>query len=119
MTTPERLRRRQRIEGTALLIVGILFSTFSYVNEKRDDAQEHCLTDQITKLTGAIEARGEINAANSQATKTVILGVATAAGSDDYAAVGEALRQYVTDIDEVEKSRRDTAIPPFPNGKCD
>lgn len=119
MTTPERLRRRQRIEGTALLIVGILFAAATYVNEERDDQQEKCLTDQIVKLTDAIEARGQINAANTQATRTVILGVAQASATRDRTLVANALSQYVADSERIEQDRKDTKIPPFPNGKCD
>lgn len=119
MTTPERLRRRQRIEGTALLTVGILFACATYVNEKRDDQQEKCLTDQIVKITTAIDARGQINAANTQATRDVILGVANSTATKNYAGVEVALQKYVTTTERTEASRKATKIPPFPNGKCD
>lgn len=119
MTTPQRLRRRQRIEGTALLIVGVLFATATYVNEKRDDSQEKCLTDQITKITTAIDARGKLNAANTQATRDVILGVAKSTKSKDYSGIESVLNEYVITTERTEARRQATKIPPFPNGKCD
>lgn len=67
MTTPEKFRRRQRIEAGVLLVLGLMGFTFAYLDgrddaadERRDDAQSECVADNFTELNRALGIRGQL-----------------------------------------------------------
>lgn len=120
MTTPERLRRRQRREGWALIFLGLMVAGSSYVDHQRDANQtddfQRCITDQVTKLTSGLNVRGDLNAQDTEATNTVILSVARA---KEYPEIAAALQKFQDDQAAIAEQRRKTKVPPFPNGKCE
>lgn len=130
MTTPERLRRRQRIEGTFLVIIGIfMLVQFQYFQDK-DEAQRACLVDVVADQNAALSRRGDIasqdaavNAEESTATRALIVEAfasktreealaAFAKAQDKWAAVDKKRQQ-------VAAARRSNPIPDFPDGTCD
>ena len=60
MTTPERLRRRQRIEGTALLILGVFTIFLAIYFNAQDREQRECFRQ-------AIQEQSERNAPRAEA----------------------------------------------------
>ena len=115
-----KIRRMFRIEGVTLLVVGVLFTGYSYIDSQRQAASDDCLTDQVTKLTAAIESRGTIAGETIRINEEVILRQAQAAGKPNRdELVDKALDDYVIATNKLEKSRVKAVIPPFPNGKCD
>lgn len=137
MTTPEKIRRRERIiiVGLIVVLVGVIFT--SWQDQRADDrAQQReqsaeardaererryqlCLTEQITALTDSLTVRGRLAEADSDITRRVILTVANATSSQNMVGVRTALAQYAIDAAEVKRLRARTTIPPFPTGKCD
>lgn len=137
MTTPEKIRRRERIiiVGLVIVLVGVIFT--SWQDQRADDrAQQReqsaeardaererryqlCLTEQITALTDSLTVRGRLAEADSDITRRVILTVANATATRDMRSVGAALAQYRIDAAKVKRLRAETTIPPFPTGKCD
>ena len=122
MTTPERLRARQRIQ-TALVLVTIVLSAGSViVLDRRNADQDRCVAQQITDLTQALNARSELTQRQTEASSDVIDSFARAAaegGESDTASIIKALENYTKVKSDVAALRKNTPFPPFPSGKCD
>jgi hypothetical protein len=116
MTTPERLRRRQRIEGTFLIIIGVLMLVQALYFQHQDNVQRRCIQDQFSKLAKSYTARANINERDSKAKTKVIMGVASA---PDQATVTHALQDYVVEQQQIDKDREANPVPPFPLGRCE
>lgn len=139
MTTPEALKARQlkalkwlRIEGFilgAVLVVVGLDEWYDEQEENRQDKvnarQEQCLTEQVTELTDALNARAELTNQLNEATGQVIDSFARAAAQQQSGKapsntpIIKALENYSKVRDDVAKLRDRTPFPPFPTGKCD
>lgn len=130
MTTPERLRRRQRIEGLILIAIGVFsLLQFNYFHGQ-DDKQRACLADVVREQNEVLTLRGDlskqdsdINADESAATRTLIVKVFAATDSEGArAAFAEAQHKWA-DIDarrdEVTAARRANPIPDLPAGTCE
>lgn len=116
MTTPERLRRRQLIEGTALLLLGVFTILISFYFRAEDIQQRECLADQFGELTAVLERRGQLIDRSSRVTTRVVLEVARAKDSDD---VRAALDGFIAQQARLEQARKESPVPPFPRGACD
>lgn len=116
MTTPERLRRRQLIEGTALLVLGVFTVLISIYFRAEDAQQRECLAEQFSELTIVLERRGDLIDRSSQATTGVVLAVARAKNSDQ---VRDALDSFIAEQARLQQARRESPVPPFPKGACD
>lgn len=115
MTTPERLRRRQLIEGTTLIILGILMILQAWYFHHNDLIQKQCLADQITAVTKSYTARAEINQRDSEAKTKVIMEVANAKTGPE---VRAALDEFLTTQKNIDIDRKRHPVPPFPPGTC-
>ena len=116
MTTPERLRRRQRIEGTALILLGVFTILMSLYFRGEDARQRTCLTDQFHQLSETLTTRGELVSRDSRSTTRVILDVARAS---DKKQVRESLDRYIAQQARLDLQRRQNPLPPFPEGACE
>jgi hypothetical protein len=148
VTTPERLRRRQRIEGTVVALLGLFTIYLGYTNERTDAAQTECISRNFADFNATLSLRSDLaekesNIARreSYVTKKVLLIFAKAAGvlRDDPtkelppkqgAALQVALVERLLDYEEVieqlreerqqiRSEREKNPIPPFPEGRCD
>lgn len=117
MTTPERLRRRQRIEGTLLVIMGALLAVSTYVNDRRDDNVQNCITEQVTGLTNSLNARAKLTDPRAKSVSDLIDRLLKANG--DQAEGLRAVEDYRKKQAQLAKLTKAHPIPPFPNGKCD
>lgn len=115
MITPEKQRRRERMLGAGMVVLGLGIAYNSHHIEKQGDEFQECITQQVQALTTAMDARANLNEAESAATRRVILTVATSSSRDEFR---EALAAYVRVQDEIEKQRRDNPVPAFPDGRC-
>lgn len=134
MTTPENLRRRQRIEGVIVILLAI-FTVFQAVLFNIEDrAQRDCFESKFSDLSYALDARAGLAERESRATRDVLLVYAEAAGilKDDPTkeltpAQQEALQvklvktllTYKSEIEDIQRERRDNPVPPYPVGICD
>lgn len=116
MVTPERFRRRQRIEGVALLILGVLTIILAIYFRAQDTAQRECVADKFSELARVLQIRGDLQQRDANSQARVILRVAKA---DDPSEVRSALDLYVSEQADIEAERARHPVPPFPAGSCE
>ena len=134
MTTPERLRRRQRIEGSALIIIALLMLGQSWYFNAEDRDQRACIQQNFVELSRALDARADLTQRETSQNKALWLIYAEAAGlvKDDPTAelkpkdqarlqreLVAQLLEYKREITEIEQERRENPLPPYPVGVCD
>lgn len=116
MITPERQRRRERMLGVGMVVLGLA----TVWNSRADAIQGHefreCITTQVRGMTESIESYRKYNDDDRDATRAVILSVAL---SDDRTEFRKALNDYVRIQDEINKRVKAHPVPPFPDGKCE
>jgi hypothetical protein len=115
MTTPERFRRRQRIEGTILLVLGVFTILIAFYFNNEDARQRDCLTRNIHELSDAVQQRGDLAARDSRTTTRVVLDVARATRQEQ---VRRSLDRYIAAQARIQQARRENPLPPFPKGAC-
>lgn len=143
MTTPEKFRRRQRIEGVLLVVLGLFTVGYvlydSHEAHRRDDCVAEAFHDFSTSLsvrsdltvkTDRLQLRAE--KLQDQAifiNKRVVEDVSAAQDQDDVAAAFVRFNRADDHVDalsdqldkriaRVTTKRVKTSIPPFPSGKC-
>lgn len=116
MTTPERLRRRQRIEGSLLIFLAICMLLQAWYFHSQDNDQKSCIAQQFHKSSVVQAARGKLVERDSAAKTEVIKEIAKAKTKED---VRNALDEYLVTQTKIDSDRKDHQIPPFPPGKCD
>lgn len=121
MTTPERLRRRQRVEFAGLICLGLLVVFSTFTSDRRDDAQDvrfkECIVEVVSGIARNSDARAELNKRDTNSTTAVILRVARAGG--DGQKISAALADFETEQTEIAADRKRNGVPPFPDGKCE
>lgn len=115
MTTPERLRRRQRIEGSLLVLIGLLVLLQSLWFNTEDRQQRRCLEENFSDLSVALEARAKLTQQDTESTRRVILAASTAHSRGKLRA---ALDRYVREQTAIQQERRAHPLPPYPPGTC-
>lgn len=116
MTTPEKLRRRQRTEEALLLVVMIILAVQYIVFKHQVNSQQECMADQFSQLTKSFTARSAITAADSKSKTNVILGIAKHQGNPDVQRA--ALNEFIVDQKKINDLRNSHPVPPFPPGRC-
>lgn len=115
MTTPERLRRRQRLESLGIAILAFaLVAVFIYFRGQ-DDAQEDCFNNYFTQQAKTSKIRGTIVERESEATRRIIRKALTAQTREDIIKAREA---YFRSLQRVDEAREANPIPPFPEEVC-
>lgn len=116
MTTPQRLKRRQMIEGTALLILGVFTILMTMYFRAQDMEQRECVASQIQAIGNTLTKRGNLLEDESDATRQVIREALTA---QDREALEQARDTYFLELGRIDAAREKTKIPPFPPGTCE
>jgi hypothetical protein len=123
VTTPERIRRRQRIETALVAATMVLSAVSMFVLSLENEEQDDCVTEQITDLTDALNARSDSTGRLNEATAEVINSFVKAAqrpdDPDNRTPILKALNDYAEVRADVRESRRENPFPPFPTGKCE
>lgn len=130
MTTPERFRRRQRIEAALLVLMAIGFILqnryFNHLNEQ----SRACLADNFSALATNLTARSEIASAEARTTRAesranrqfyrdAFASESEAEVFDAYAAYRIRIEKIDQRRDRIAQERADNPIPAFPAGSCD
>lgn len=120
MTTPEKLRRRQRREGLALLFLGLAMTVTTFYdsnqrNQQKDDFQD-CITSVVSDLTSSLTARQNISEPRAKSFSDLINAASQATTRAEYR---KALDQYNATQARLNKVLKDNPIPPFPSGTCE
>jgi type I restriction-modification system DNA methylase subunit len=139
MVTPERLRRRQRIESALVVIVIVLTCVSTWYTLEKARGTQECLEDTVQDLTNSLQVRS--TAANDISTlvsdrvellETLLNDIANLvvnpAGTEaeQSAKFQELLVNYQTDTAELDVTktelddvRKENPYPDYPDGKCD
>lgn len=143
MTTPERLRRRQRREEILLIVLGLLVGATSIYFHGQDVNQRQCFADNFTQLSSSLSGRSDIAGREARAAKleSTATRLESAANNDFYKAafastsqaeVRDAYRDYQVAAAKVNRmrakvdhrreriavDRAEHPIPDFPEGTC-
>lgn len=110
VTTPERLKRRQMIEGSGLLILGIITVMMSVYFRHQGDVQRTCLSEYIKANSQTSQVRAELVNRESQATRTLITSSLSVKSVADFRKVR---RTYLHDIHEIDVARAEHPIVEF------
>jgi multidrug resistance efflux pump len=116
VTSPERLRRRQRIEGSLLLALGIFTILVSIYFRGQDAAQRECINTYIAANSDTSAVRSKLVERESQATRRLLLRGTSVESREEFQKVRA---QYVRAIAAIDKARRENPVRPFPEGICD
>lgn len=134
MTTPERFRRRQIVEGVILILLAIFSVGQTVAFQNEDSDQRECVEDKFRELTVALDARSDLAGRESRASQNVWDVYARAAGllKDDPTEelppaeqeqlqrdLVAALLDYQDTMNDVRRQRAETPYPPYPVGICD
>lgn len=115
MTTPERLRRRQRIEGSLLVVIGILMLLQSAYFTGQDRQQQECLQKNFVALSEALDVRSELTRRETAAAEKVNLAELEVSTNAEFVS---RLRDYEAEIEKIQRLRRENPLPPYPAGRC-
>lgn len=110
MTTPQRLKRRQMVEGTSLLVLGIITVLMSVYFRQEADAQRNCLADYIQANNTTSQVRAQLLRQESEATRKVIIAGTSVRSLKQLEA---ARRAYLRDLRSIDQARLENPIPDF------
>ena len=116
MTTPERFRRRQRIEGAVLIILGLLMLGQALYFNAADSRQRACVNDNFHELSLVLQRRADLVDRETEAARRVNLAELAV---DTEAEFLYELRRYKREIDQIQQARSRNPLPPYPVGECD
>ena len=116
MTSPQRIRRRQRIEIILILcmLAGMVFQQWYFGN--RDESHTKCLEAKVREMNKAFTARSALSAAEFTLVDATIFGVVNATNQKQ---VEDALELYRENRVKLQEARRNNPVPPFPESECD
>lgn len=115
MTTPERLRRRQRREsiGIAILAVALTFGAFWF--DEQDDMQRQCFYNFLEEDSQTTAVRSQLVSDESEATRRVILSVLSASTREEIIAERE---RYRATLERIDRMRKANPVEPFDPEDC-
>lgn len=120
MTTPEKVRRRERLLGVGVVICGLLVALSTYTNDKRNDKQDrefqNCITSVVGDLTDSLTARSNLTEPDAKSVRVLISDLLNAKSKADSR---KAIKKYNGTQEALAGVRKSHPIPPFPDGTCD
>jgi hypothetical protein len=134
MTTPEKLRRRQRIEGVVVILLAIFTVVQGVAFSLEDRDQQRCVEEKFGELSVALDARADLTERETEATRRVWRVYAKAAGLASQDSSNElspeqenrlraelvaALLNYQDEARAIQAERKENPLPPYPIGSCD
>lgn len=129
MTTPERLRRRQLIEGIIVLLLAIFTTLQALYFSQQDREQRDCLSETVKEITEVQRVRANLNERESEASKLILLNAAallnpkqpftTKEQEEAQGKLADAFTNYQKEVAAVKKLREENPTPTYPEGRCD
>lgn len=116
VTTPERLRRRQRIESFLVTVTIVLTVITGIYFNRQNQKQNECMAMQFHELSVTLNARADLTRREADAVAKVLITAANAKTGDQ---VAESLREYNKTRTQIAKERADNPLPKFPTGRCE
>lgn len=115
MTTPERLRRRQRRESFFIAVLALALTCGWFYFRAEDLQQDRCITEFIENQQQTSKIRSRLVERESLATRAIIIGVFTV---DTREQVQQEFRDYSAALKEIDRARDANPIEKFPEDLC-
>lgn len=129
MTTPEKLRRRQRVEGAFLVFLALFTLGYGVWDSKQNERQDQCMADQFRQASEAQAVRAEL------AEEQTALGLKVDDNQDRLVrelAASQSREESLLALTKFQRTnarlnedeaallekRKNTPIPEFPEGTC-
>ena len=127
MTTPERLKRRQLIEGSILILLAIFTVMQGIYFNVQQGHQASCVEDKFSQLSVALGKRAHLSGRETTATKRVLLFAAHSSQNppktpEEQQKVQKQFKHvpqhYSNEINAIQQYRQNHPLPPYPVGAC-
>lgn len=115
MTTPERLRARQRRESAFIAILAIALAVVVFIYRYQEERDDRCFRAYLANQSETSKTRGEIVERESQATRDAIHGSGSVTSREEFKALLEA---YDKELRAVDQARKDNPIQEFNPETC-
>lgn len=116
MTTPERLRRRQRIESLFIAVLAAcLVAAFLYF-QGQASAQQQCLSTYISVNSETSAIRSKLVERESKTTRAFLLDATAAKSREEFA---KTRAQYARRLMAIDQARDENPVRTLPKGVCD
>lgn len=129
MTTNAQEKRRTRVVGAVLALLGLATIGQAIYAREQDAAQKACFEGQLSQFSSVLNQRADLAGRESAATRGVIESFVAAARIPDDAprkeqeasrdAIIDSLENYDTELTAVAAFRKENPLPEFPPGTCD
>lgn len=116
MTTPERLRRRQRMESAGIAVLAIALVIVWVWFNGQTTAQQRCLTTYISINSKTTAVRAKLLAQESRTTRAFLLDATDAKSRRQFEHVRA---RYAKSLQAIDRARAANPVQPFPKGVCD
>lgn len=117
MTTPERFRRRQRIEGVCLVLLGIFSIGYFYVDRQGDKELVDCVIKTLSEQNDVLLSGRKANNIEQEADERVIT-LALSGKIQTQADVDRAKARYDAAQRQAQEERQTSPVPPDPEVNC-
>ena len=116
MTTPERLRRRQRLESAGIAVLALMLVLAAVWFNGQTSAQQRCLSTYISINSKTTAVRARLLAEESRTTRSFLLDATEAKSRAQFMHVRA---RYAKSLQAIDRARAANPVPPFPKGVCD
>lgn len=119
MTTPERLRRRQRIESTFIVILTIALVAAALWFNGQASAQQTCLSTYISINSQTTKIRSDLVSRESKTTRKFLLDATDPDKVKTREEFQKIRARYKRSLASIDAARAANPVQPFPKGVCD
>jgi hypothetical protein len=130
MTTPEKFRRRQRIEGTIVIALAIASIAYGVVDSREEQARDACMVQSFEQANDVQNLRASLAEQTSEVQEAIDNNqnrvIQTVSSANNRKEVARAFAEFNAEVERLDderaellRERKNTDIPPFPTGKCE
>jgi hypothetical protein len=130
MTTPEKFRRRQRIEGTIVIALAIASIAYGVVDSREEQARDACMVKSFEQANDVQNLRASLAEQTSEVQEAIDNNqnrvIQTVSSANNRKEVARAFAEFNAEVERLDderaellRERKNTDIPPFPTGKCE
>ena len=115
MTTPERLRARQRRESAFIALLAIALVVVVVMYRIREAADDRCFEAYIATQSETSKLRSQLVEQESLATRHIISGAFEIKTREEWEALH---KQYVISLARIDRAREENPVPTFDADSC-
>lgn len=115
MTTPERLRRRQRRESAFIAVLAFALGVVVLVYRVQEGRDDRCFEAYLKSDSETSQLRSGLVERESQATRDVLRGSGEVTTREEFEAL---LAAYDAELRAIDAERKDNPVEPFTTETC-